>query len=202
MSTLQKIVLLIVLIIGAFWLFDTYRLYRIEGTSMNYGLLEGDRVLSDRHFAAIRRGDLLVADHASNQLFIKRCAAIPGDRFFQKNRSFYLQIEGNSLETKKLAKQYDLEEVETREGIFVKDPYLKYYGVVHNWRLDGPEVLTTIQLSTVESDHYYLLGDYRDNSEDSRFFGAVTRDRIYSKVVYIFKKPKGWMDLLRIKEVD
>jgi len=197
--------LLLLVIVGAWLLFDTYRLYRVEGTSMNYGLVEGDRVLCDRHFDAIERGDLLVADHAGDtqkQLFIKRCAALPGDRFFQKERSFYLQIGGDSQKTWQLAQSYDLEAASTKEGYFIKDPYLKYYGVVHNWRLEGPKVLTTIPMHTVEPDHYYLLGDYRDNSEDSRFFGAVPRERVYSKVIYIFKKPKGWMDLLRIKEAD
>ena len=195
----------LLLVIGVWLLFNTYRLYRIDGTSMNYGLLEGDRVLCIRHFDAIERGDLLVADHAGGrqkQLFIKRCAALPGDRFFQKDRSFYLQVGGDSQATRQLARSYDLEAVSTREGYFIKDPYLKYYGVVHNWRLEGPKVLTTIPMRTVEPGHYYLLGDYRDNSEDSRFFGAVPRERIYSKVIYILKKPKGWTDLLRIKEAD
>jgi len=202
---IRKLVFIVVLIGGPLFLFERYRFYRIEGTSMNYGLLEGDIIVSDRHFKKIERGDLLVADHADDafkRLFIKRCAALPGDRFFQKERSFYLQIEGDSLETQKLGRSHDLETVSTKAGYFIRDPYLKYYGIVHNWRLKGPKVLTTIPLTTVEPDHYYLLGDYRDNSEDSRFFGAVPRERIYSRVICILKKPKGWMELLKIKEAD
>jgi signal peptidase I len=202
---MKRVVWGVLLLAAILYLFDHYRLYRLEGTSMNYGLLEGDRVLCDRRFEKIERGDLLVADHADEHfkgLFIKRCAALPGDRFFQRERSFYLQIDGDSLKTQKLGSRYDLELVSTKEGWFIKDPYLKYYGVVHNWRLEGPEVLTTIPLTTVEPDHYYLLGDYRDNSEDSRFFGAIPRERIYSKVIYILKKPQGWLDLLTIKEAD
>ncbi len=202
---IKKILIVTVVLIGLFLLFGQYRLYRLEGTSMNYGLLEGDRVLCDRHIDTIERGDLLVADHeeeSSKQLFIKRCAALPGDRFFQKERSFYLQINGDSLKTQQFGNAYDLDLVSTKEGYFIKDPYLKYYGVVHNWRLEGPEVLTTIPMTTVEPDHYYLLGDYRDNSEDSRFFGAVSRKQIYSKVIYILKRPESWMSLLKIKEAD
>jgi len=202
---IKKSLWVLIIIAAALFLFGNYRLYRIEGTSMNYGLLEGDRVLCDRRIDSIERGDLLVAGYADDnhsQLFIKRCAALPGDRFFQKERSFYLQLEGDSEKTKEMAQAYDLEAVASKEGYFIKDPYLKYYGVVHNWRLEGPEVLTSIPLSTVEPGHYYLLGDYRDNSEDSRFFGAVPRERIYSKVIYIFKRPKGWKALLQIKEAD
>ncbi len=193
------------MLIGLILFWSKYRLYSIEGTSMNYGLVEGDRVLCDRHFSSIHRGDLLVVDHNKDPrkgLYIKRCAALPGDRFFQKERSFYLQIDGDSSRTQQLAQSYDLEAVLTKEGYFIKDPYLKYYGVAHNWRLEGPVVLTEIPLSAVEPEHYYLLGDYRDNSEDSRFFGAIPRDRIYSKVIYIFKKSRSWMHLLEIEEAD
>ena len=196
---------ILLLVSVVLFLFGKYRLYRIEGTSMNYGLLEGDRVLCDRRISSIERGDLLVAGYADDnhtELFIKRCAALPGDRFFQKERSFYLQLDGDSQKTRQMAQSYDLNVISTKEGYFIKDPYLKYYGVVHNWRLEGPKVLTTIPLSTVEPGHYYLLGDYRDNSEDSRFFGAVLREDIHSKVIYIFKRPKGWEELLRIKEAD
>ncbi len=57
-------------------------------------------------------------------------------------------------------------------------------------------------LTTIEKDHYLMLGDYRDNSADSRFFGAVPRDWIFSKVIYIFKRPRTWDMLINIKEAD
>ena len=186
-------------------LFLTFRIYKIEGTSMNYGLVEGDTVLSCRFFKTIERGDLLVfedprPDHEG--LYIKRCAALPGDRFFEKERAFYLQIESNSTKTKEIGISHDLTPVKTPNGYFLKNPYLKYYGITHNLRLTVPDVLTTLPLTTIPNDHYYLLGDYRDNSEDSRFFGAVPRKLIYSKVIYIFKKSQSWQKLINIEEAD
>ena len=202
---MKKTLLFISLILLIIFFSYNYRLYTIEGSSMNYGLTEGDRVLCDRQFQRIERGDLLVfekLDSSDNTLFIKRCAALPGDKFFQKNRSFYLQVDGDSRKTYRLAQKYDLELADTDDGYFIKDPYLKYYGVVHNWRLSGPKVLTTIPMMKLGNGEYYMLGDYRDNSEDSRFFGSVGRKQILSKVIYLFKRPIGWMDLLKIKEVD
>jgi len=101
-----------------------------------------------------------------------------------------------------LGQRYDLELVHTPEGYFIKDPYLKYYGVVHNWRLRVPHELDHIPITTIPPEHYYMLGDYRDNSTDSRFFGAVPRSWIYSKVIYIFHHPLDWLTLLQIKEAD
>ena len=192
-------VLLILFLSGLYFI----RIYKIDGTSMNYGLVEGDMVLTYRQFDSIERGDMLVIRHPldpEDRLYIKRCAALPGDIFFQKERSFYLQIEGNSTQTRQLALSHDLQAVKTKYGYFIKDPYLKYYGVVHNWRLRVPKELTKLPLTKVPSNHYLMLGDFRDNSTDSRFFGAVPRNWIFSKVIYILKKPGNWFTLINIKE--
>lgn len=194
-------ILFVLFLIGAYFI----RIYKIDGTSMNYGLIEGDMVFTYRQFDTIDRGDMLVMKHPldpENRLYLKRCAALPGDKFFQKERSFYLQIKGNSIKTKQLALSHDLQAISTQYGYFIKDPYLKYYGVVHNWRLQVPKELTRLPLTTVSPDHYLMLGDYRDNSADSRFFGAVPRKWIFSKIIYVFKKPENWMTLINIEEAE
>jgi len=193
------------IIAGLLILFYMFRIYRIDGTSMNYGMVEGDVVLCKRQVDTIKRGDMLVVRHPldpKQRLYIKRCAALPGDRFFQEKRFFYLQIDGDSDKTYRLAQKHDLSLVSTKEGYFLKNPYLKYYGVVHNWKLKVPGELSKLPMTTVEDGHYYVLGDYRDNSADSRFFGAVPRDWVMSKVIYVLKKPRDWMTLLEIKEAD
>ena len=199
---MKKILAVIILIISLFYFF---RIYRIDGTSMNYGLVENDIVITYRQFNTIARGDMLVIKHPldpKNRLYIKRCAALPGDIFFEDKRSFYLQLDGNTTKTKVLADTHDITMVKTEQGYFIKDPYLKYYGVSHNWRLKVPKVLTELPVTTVKKDHYLMLGDYRDNSADSRFFGAVPRSWIFSKVIYIFKLPRNWSELINIKEAD
>ena len=187
------------------YLFASYRIYKIDGTSMNYGLVEGDIVLSKRRIDTIARGDLLVIRHPldpKGRLYIKRCAALPGDRFFEKARSFYLQLKGDSEYTRRFAIGHRLTVVKTPHGYFIKEPYRRYYGVVHDWGLLVPKELERLPLQTVPQGHYLMLGDFRDNSADSRFFGAVPRKWIVSKVFLILKKPHSWEYLLDIKEAD
>jgi signal peptidase I len=42
------------------------------------------------------------------------------------------------------------------------------------------------QAKTVEPDHYYVLGDHRNSSNDSRAWGTVSREFIYGKAVLIY----------------
>ena len=41
--------------------------------------------------------------------------------------------------------------------------------------------------STIPKDHYFVLGDYRDRSNDSRFFGFLPKEAVQGKVIYISK---------------
>ena len=199
---MKKYLFILLLLIA---LFISFRIYKIDGTSMNYGLVEGDIVLSTHFFDTIQRGDLLVIRHPldpKQRLYIKRCAALPGDRYFEQKRMFYLQIEGSSEKTEALGRQYGLTLVKRAEGYFIKEPYAKYFGVVHDWRLSVPGELASLPLATVDQGHYLMLGDFRDNSADSRFFGAVPKAWVMSKVIGIFKHPRNWRELLEIKEAD
>jgi len=181
------------------------RVYRIDGNSMNYGLTNGDIVITTKRFDTIERGELFVIDHPDDpegRLYVKRCTATPSDKFFEKERIFYLQLEGNATLTKQVAQTYLLPYIQTEKGSFLKEPYGKYYGISHDLRLMVPKELKELPLQSVPENHYMMMGDFRDNSADSRFFGAVPQKWIHSKVILILKKPKSWKKLLEIKVAD
>jgi len=45
---------------------------------------------------------------------------------------------------------------------------------------------TALPLKTVEPDHYFVLGDHRSSSNDSRAWGTVPRNNIYGKAVFVY----------------
>lgn len=68
------------------------------------------------HPTGIKRGDILVFKHPLDErLYIKRCAALPGDSVMQWNKIFYLQIGSDENLTRRYAMKYSLK-IATVEG--------------------------------------------------------------------------------------
>jgi signal peptidase I len=62
------------------------------------------------------------------------------------------------------------------DGVILSEPYLSARYLDSQ---DYPPV-------NVEPDHYYVLGDHRDSSSDSRVWGTVARTHIYGKAVLVY----------------
>jgi signal peptidase I len=133
--------------------------------------------------------------------FVKRIVAIPGDRVEFRDGSLFLNGEKA--------------EVSDREGSFTDDRGRAFQvreesfdGCSHEI-LDNPELPgLTQQPFTVPEDRYFMLGDNRDNSNDSRIWGTVHRNDIRGPVLINYwswnnreswlamLNPLTWLDLL------
>jgi signal peptidase I len=129
----------------------------VIGLSM-YPTLDNDNFLIasrlDYRFHEPERGDIIIMrdPFSGTQDFIKRVIALPGERLLIRNARVY--IDGRQLD----------------------EPYLRdndAWTVNKDWGGAEGQVLA--------SDSYFVMGDNRNKSSDSRFFGTILRSRIEAK---------------------
>lgn len=130
----------------------------VEGDSMVPTLHDDDRLILNK-VASIERFDVVVfnAPDDPEKQYIKRVIGIPGDTVEVQDEVLY--VNGEAVPEKYLQPElFDLSESEA----FTEDFNLA--------------ILTG--LTEVPEGHYFLLGDNRQNSKDSRYFGFVDEDAI------------------------
>jgi len=134
-----------------------YQPVRVEGTSMQPGLRDQDRLFIDKfffRFEKITRGDIVVFHYPRDpeKSYIKRVIALPGDSIFID-----------------------------RGHVYVNDHPLNEPYVPHRYRdtRSMPEMI-------IPDGEYFVMGDHRSISSDSRDFGPVARDLIYGKAEFIY----------------
>ena len=137
--------------------------YRIPSPSMEDTLLVGDRVLGDRiswRFSEPARGDIVVFHSPiPGPVLIKRIVGMPGDTLSLRDGAVYVN-------GRRLAEPY-VRRVDGHPA--PSEPFET--GLP--WALQQPY--------KVPAGSYFLMGDNRTDSKDSRDFGPVTRDRLVGR---------------------
>jgi signal peptidase I len=154
--------------------------------SMKPTILEGDRILVNKlaydfkipfthislyKFADPQRGDIVVFDSkAANTRLVKRVIGLPGDT---------VEMRGNRLTINGVAARYSGIEHEV-DATFAIESYLNMSHQIELART-GVSRFSTFGPVTVPTDCFLVLGDNRDNSADSRFYGFIPRGEIVGK---------------------
>ena len=156
------VALAIVLVIRSF----LFTLIRVDGPSMSDTLLNGDRLfvtVLDMRLNGPDRFDVVILHYPNRtENFVKRVIGIPGDTIEVK--SGVLTVNG----------------VEYDESYLTPD---------RAKRFSMPSNDFTV---TLGEDEYFVMGDNRDNSNDSRNVGVITRDKFVGKVRQIIFPFSRW----------
>lgn len=169
--------------------------FKIPTGSMESTLLVGDFLLvnkavygaeipgTDIHlpaFAEPHRGDVIVFNppHEPDKNYVKRLVAEPGDTVEMRNKRLYLN------------------------GVAIDEPYVRVidrsgdarHAGMRRWQSEYLVAATTEYTPSrdtwgplvVPDSSYFVLGDNRDNSEDSRYWGFVDRARIRGKPWFVY----------------
>ncbi len=211
-------------VIAAVFLFRSFVIepFKIPSSSMVPTLQVGDLILVNKYTYGIRlpivnkkiiqindpkRGDVMVFKFPKDPSldYIKRVVGVPGDKVVYKNKK--LTINGQPVAYERLTEYLDEERLS----------YFSHYrenltGVPHEILNDdkvpgyvpSPDAFPKHELCrydlegfecTVPAGHYFMMGDNRDNSLDSRYWGFVPDRNIVGKAFFV------WMNLGNLKRI-
>lgn len=211
-------VILIVFLLRSF-LFEPFK---IPSGSMVPTLLVGDLILVSKfHYGVrlpvinkkiianneVKRGDVVVFRYPLNPSvdYIKRAVAIPGDEVAFLNQRLY--INGQLVPLQSQGPFYD------EESMRYRPRFTEKLGDVEHQILVNPEqigpIVPKLQFPNfqncqynvegvrckVPAGHYFMMGDNRDNSEDSRFWGFVPDENIVGRAFMV------WMNFSNFKRI-
>ena len=157
--------------------------FKIPTGSMENNLLIGDHLLVNKFVYAptisgaedlllpidpIRRGDVLVFKYPEDpeRDFIKRVIGLPGETLELKEKRVY--VNGTPLD----------------------EPYVHFLFPVDATSGDPGEGTFDVRRSygpvTVPEGHYFMMGDNRDNSQDSRYWGFMPREYVKGRALFVY----------------
>jgi signal peptidase I len=151
-------------------------------------ILLGDRVLCLMMVGEITRGDIVMfrLPEDPQVLYFKRVIGLPGERVQLRGVKVYINDQ-ELAETRTFVAAGDLKD-ELKE---LSSEGQGNYRVCYVNLEDRDEPFTVgmkygvNEPYLIPEGHYYLLGDNRDNSLDSRFWGTVSRDLIVGRALMI-----------------
>ena len=187
--------LLSIIVIVLFVITFIVQAFQIPSPSMEKTLLIGDYLLVDKvHFGQggisswflpyrpLQRGDIVVFHYPvdPSQHFVKRVVGLPGDHIRLRDKTVFVN-------------DVPLEESYAVHVRGDYDPFRDNFPsmsdstgqIEPDWRAELPHRIQQGEL-VVPKDEYFVMGDNRDRSLDSRYWGFVPRDNIVGRPLVIY----------------
>lgn len=179
----------LVAFLAIFWGLFTFVLSndQVSGISMQPNFENNERVISVRH-AHIKRGEVVIvkAPDDPGAMYIKRVIGMPGDTIVSKNNNIY--INGKKISQPWLKKGYKM--IDNEDGFSGTE-----YSQTQNFTLSSlaktknyARFYTQKQLKQMQKTNkipkgtYFVMGDHRSVSKDSRYIGTIERKNIIGVV--------------------
>ncbi len=171
----------------------SWKLYSLPSQSMMPTLQKGDRFIADKRLEApLQRGDVVVfhVGGAADTNYVKRIAGLPGDRIAMRGGIVF--INGTAApQTPSDPLNYTDDIDGAVEGKTATEQF-PGEATAHTVIDLERSVYDEVKEQTIPADHYFMLGDNRDRSADSRVpvresgSGLVSRADIMARAYKIF----------------
>ena len=184
-------------VVGLFIITFIMQLFTIPSGSMEQTLLIGDYVFVDRltptakagyvgpliPYRPLQHGDIVVFLKPSEPglHLVKRVMGLPGDRIHLHNGVVYR----NGQPLTEPYTSHDPGSIDAARDEFPSDPLgLRRDSSATDWPLEIKSYIQGEDL-VVPADSYFVMGDNRDNSLDSRFWGFVPRANVVGRPLFV-----------------
>ena len=171
--------------------------FRIPSGSMLPTLLIGDYILVNKYEYGIKlpitktqvieiskpqRGDVVVFRYPANEKinFIKRVIGIPGDKIKYIGKKVYVN-DVEYIKNKQVTHQYIDDFGREELDIFIENQDNKKYHILN----DNMSPANDDEFEVPEK-HYFVMGDNRDHSSDSRYWGFVPEENLVGEAFLIW----------------
>jgi signal peptidase I len=188
-----------VLVTGLFIITFIVQAFEIPSSSMENTLLIGDHVFVNREqfaprtrwvgpilpYRDVRRQDIVVFLHPAEPglYVVKRIIGAPGDRIHLRDGVVYRN--GEKLDEPYVIHQTAGENSNPYRDNFPAVPPSEFNNVTPEWQLTMRQYIQGDDL-VVPPDRYFAMGDNRDVSYDSRYWGFVPRENVIGRPMFIY----------------
>ncbi|MDX1569679.1 MAG: signal peptidase I [Xanthomonadales bacterium] len=171
----------------------------VPSGSMKPTILEGDLIFVNRlaydlkvpfttlrvaHWADPRRGDIVIAKSPeTGERIVKRVVGLPGDHIEIRGQTLLINGEEPSFRNCPSTVASQLSDADRRSHALAVETLLGHsrpvmYGA-------PPSSLPLAGSLIIPEGRYFLMGDHRNNSRDSRFYGTVSREAILGQATHV-----------------
>ena len=163
--------LFILLLMGCLCFLFLIRTHRVDGQSMAPTLADNDRLLVRKNQQPDRYALITIESHnKSNESYVKRVIGMPGDRIWVDNNSLYLNQALAETDTM-------MESNQSLSGEQLPD------GTIKVWVTEAV-AQALVHVKVIPDNQYFVLGDNRNHSTDSRQFGLINAASIEGTVIF------------------
>ncbi|MGI8788552.1 MAG: signal peptidase I [Pyrinomonadaceae bacterium] len=160
----------------------------------------------------IERGDIIVFKYPGNKLhpkndssrgivpyqvnYVKRVIGLPGETVEFRNNQVFIngqllpehRIIGDADDNESALQTREFEPFEPNEkySVYYSENTMKAVQAGQNLPHSGYEFATPGKTMVIPEDQFFVMGDSRDNSEDSRYWGFVPRELIIGRAMFVY----------------
>lgn len=192
----------IFVLLGALTFFFFYSFVPIQGESMENTLFDGQYCLVKQRDFSVSHGDIITINtsETGTHILVKRVIGLGGDKllYMKDETGQYIDLfvcKNGNTKFEKLDEPYIKERMSkpknsTDANVYHNTPILEYCPYITQIDISNTDSVASVinlklSIISISPDCVYFLGDNRNISRDSRYYGALSISKIQTRIIAI-----------------